>query len=134
MWVICAHEAIGQSLELAFQTIFAGAVTIRHRGSAESCRWGGRQFSKWVADRFSVSADMPHYLRSQHSVQKGERAVAWLSVKSAKMCHRKQWSMEKCEKGKPNMWTPGDEGMPCSFISDIHIAQEQQMKPETKIK
>jgi hypothetical protein len=81
---------------------------------------GGRQFSKWVAHRFSVSADMPNYLRSQHRVQKGERAVAWFSLKSAKMCHGKQWSMKKCEKGKPNMWTPGDEGMPCSFISDIH--------------
>jgi hypothetical protein len=34
MWVICAHEAIRQSLELAFQTIFA--IMSRHRGSEES--------------------------------------------------------------------------------------------------
>ena len=35
MWVIC-DKAIEQLLELSFQTLFAGASQIRHRGSEES--------------------------------------------------------------------------------------------------
>jgi hypothetical protein len=56
--VICAHEAIKQSLELSFQTIFAGAVESRHRGSEESADAVQRQFSKWATDRFTGSADI----------------------------------------------------------------------------
>ena len=55
MWMICAHEA--QSLELFFQTNFAGAIMIRHRGSEESADAVRRQFTKWVADHFTGSAE-----------------------------------------------------------------------------
>ena len=52
MWMICAHEA--QSLELFFQTNFAGAIMIRHRGSEESADAVRRQFTKWVADMYGL--------------------------------------------------------------------------------
>jgi len=51
-FIICAPEAIEQSLELSFQTVFAGTTKIRHRGSEESVDAVRRQFSEWVADRF----------------------------------------------------------------------------------
>jgi hypothetical protein len=52
------HEAIKQSLEFSFETIFAGAIKIRRRGLEESVDAVRRQFSKWVAGRFSESADV----------------------------------------------------------------------------
>ena len=58
MLAICAGEAIEQSLELSFQTIFAGANKIRHRGSAERINAVRRQISEWVMDRFTGSADV----------------------------------------------------------------------------
>ena len=58
MLAICAGEAIEQSLELSFQTIFAGAIKIRHRGSAERVTAVRRQFAEWVMDRFTGSADV----------------------------------------------------------------------------
>ena len=59
MRAIFAHETIEQSLELSFQTIFAGEIEIRHRGSEERLDAVRRQLSKWVADRFTGSADIP---------------------------------------------------------------------------
>ena len=47
------RDLIGQFLELAFQIIFAG-----HGGSKESIDAVRRQSSKWVADRFTESADV----------------------------------------------------------------------------
>jgi len=51
--------AIKRSPELSLQTIFAGVIRIRHRGSEESFDAVQRQFSKWVVDRFTGSADGP---------------------------------------------------------------------------
>ena len=55
---ICTHEVTKQSLEPSFQTIFAGAIRIRHRGLEESCECCAASMF-WVTDRFTESADVP---------------------------------------------------------------------------
>ena len=58
-WVVSNCEVLEQSLKLAFQTIFARAIKIRHGGSEESVDAVRRQFSESVADHFTGSADVP---------------------------------------------------------------------------
>jgi hypothetical protein len=115
-WAISDCKLIGQFLQLAFQMIFVWAIRIIHGGSEESVNAVRNQTSC-----FTRSADLPHYLRS---IEIGEHAVAWFSVKSARRRHRKQWSMEKCEKGKPNKRTQGDEG---DMLFHFRYSQEQQI-------
>ncbi|KIJ89637.1 hypothetical protein K443DRAFT_156092 [Laccaria amethystina LaAM-08-1] len=94
MWVVCAHEAIGQSLELAFQMIFAGAVTIRHRGSAESIDGVGVNFqngtgSKKVNAQWRGSASSQRRCATENSgqwrnVRKGSQTCG---LQGTKGCH-----------------------------------------------
>ena len=63
MWAMC-DEAIEQPLELSFQTLFAGGIKIRHRGSEESVDAVRRQCSQEIADRITESAGVPDYVRS----------------------------------------------------------------------
>ena len=51
------HEPIKQFVELSFQTIFAGAIGIRHRGSKESCECCAASIFQMGTYRFTESAD-----------------------------------------------------------------------------